>query len=61
MDLRAVLVLHDLDEQTMAEIAALLDIPTGTVALRLRRARRLFLDKLSLLTTAAASDRKNGA
>jgi len=41
-DHRAVLVLVDLEEQTMAEAAAVLGIPAGTVASRLRRARELF-------------------
>lgn len=40
--LRAVLVLHAFEEMTMAEISALLDIPSGTVASRLRRARSTF-------------------
>ncbi len=38
-ELRAVFVLHEIEEETMAEIACLLDIPPGTVASRLRRAR----------------------
>jgi RNA polymerase sigma-70 factor, ECF subfamily len=41
-DLRAVFVLFELEEETMAEIAAMLNIPPETVASRLRRARRLF-------------------
>lgn len=36
---RAVFVLHDVEGYTRDEIAALLDIPDGTVADRLRRAR----------------------
>jgi RNA polymerase sigma-70 factor, ECF subfamily len=40
--LRAVLVLHEIEELTMAEIAAALDLPPGTVASRLRRAREDF-------------------
>lgn len=39
MELRVVLVLHDLEEWTMRDIAATLTIPPGTVASRLRRAR----------------------
>jgi RNA polymerase sigma-70 factor (ECF subfamily) len=42
IDLRAVLVLHEIEELTMAEIADALDLPAGTVASRLRRARELF-------------------
>lgn len=38
-DLRAVFVLHELEDLTMAEIAEALEIPSGTVASRLRRAR----------------------
>jgi RNA polymerase sigma-70 factor (ECF subfamily) len=42
MDLRTVFVLFEIEELTMAEIAALLEIPAGTVASRLRRARQTF-------------------
>lgn len=38
-DLRAVFVLHEIEEETMADIAQLLDVAPGTVASRLRRAR----------------------
>jgi len=38
-DLRAVFVLHEIEEETMADIAQLLDLAPGTVASRLRRAR----------------------
>ena len=38
-DLRVVFVLHELEEETMANIAHLLDLAPGTVASRLRRAR----------------------
>ena len=41
-ELRAVFVLHELEEQTMAEIAHALELPPGTVASRLRRARATF-------------------
>jgi RNA polymerase sigma-70 factor (ECF subfamily) len=40
--LRTVFVLHELEESTMAEIAETLQIPTGTVASRIRRAREAF-------------------
>ena len=46
MDLRAVFVLHELEQTTMAEIAEMLDLPSGTVASRLRRARKHFMDTL---------------
>ena len=39
---REVLVLVDIEEQTMAEASEVLGIPKGTVASRLRRARELF-------------------
>jgi RNA polymerase sigma-70 factor (ECF subfamily) len=42
LDLRTVFVLYELEEMTMAEIAAALEIPPGTVASRLRRAREEF-------------------
>ena len=42
IDLRAVFVLYELEELTMAEIATTLGLPPGTVASRLRRSRELF-------------------
>ena len=42
LELRAVFVLYEIEEHTMAEIAALLELPHGTVASRLRRARADF-------------------
>jgi RNA polymerase sigma-70 factor, ECF subfamily len=42
MDLRAPFVLFELEEMKAAEIAAVLDVPVGTVASRLRRAREEF-------------------
>jgi RNA polymerase sigma-70 factor, ECF subfamily len=42
LDLRAVFVLFELEEMSTSEIAKLLDIPIGTVASRLRRAREEF-------------------
>jgi RNA polymerase sigma-70 factor (ECF subfamily) len=41
-DLRSVFALYELEELTMAEIASILDLPEGTVASRLRRAREEF-------------------
>lgn len=38
-DLRAVFVLHEIEQETMADIAQMLDLASGTVASRLRRAR----------------------
>jgi RNA polymerase sigma-70 factor (ECF subfamily) len=42
IDLRAVFLLFELEQMTMADIAALLELPAGTVASRLRRAREEF-------------------
>jgi RNA polymerase sigma-70 factor (ECF subfamily) len=41
-DLRSVLVLFELEEQSVADIAQMLGIPRGTAASRLRRAREAF-------------------
>ena len=41
-DLRAVFVLFEIGELSLAEIASVLQIPTGTAATRLRRARESF-------------------
>lgn len=41
-DLRETFVLFELEEMTMADIARALEIPPGTVASRLRRAREAF-------------------
>jgi RNA polymerase sigma-70 factor (ECF subfamily) len=49
LDLRAVFVLFEIEEMTIAEIAALLAIPNGTVASRLQRARERFHAKLAKL------------
>jgi RNA polymerase sigma-70 factor (ECF subfamily) len=42
LELRAVFVLYELEEFTMAEISEALEIPPGTVASRLRRGRETF-------------------
>lgn len=42
LEQRAVFVLYELEDLTMAEIARSLDLPPGTVASRLRRAREAF-------------------
>jgi RNA polymerase sigma-70 factor (ECF subfamily) len=51
LDLRSVFVLFEIEEMTTAEIAVLLEIPYGTVASRLRRAREQFQSKLAKLRT----------
>lgn len=42
LDLRTVFVLSEIEGMTMPEVAALVDIPVGTAASRLRRAREAF-------------------
>jgi RNA polymerase sigma-70 factor (ECF subfamily) len=41
-DLREAFILFELEEMTMREVADLLEIPPGTVASRIRRARAIF-------------------
>lgn len=48
-DTRAVFLLHELEGLTMAEIAAFLDVPPGTVASRLRRGREEFTQRVAAL------------
>jgi RNA polymerase sigma-70 factor (ECF subfamily) len=59
LDLRTVFVLYELEELTMAEIARALEVPPGTVASRLRRARETF-EALSRRARQASRGR-NGA
>ena len=53
-ELRAVFVLFELEQLTMIEIARLLEVPAGTVASRLRRAREEFHAAASRVRAAAA-------
>jgi len=53
---RAVLVLVDLEEQTMADASSVLGIPQGTVASRLRRAREVFEAAASELRARVEKD-----
>lgn len=46
-DLRTVFVLFELEEMTMAEIASMLELPAGTVASRLRRARADWMERVA--------------
>jgi RNA polymerase sigma-70 factor (ECF subfamily) len=55
LDIRVVFVLFELDEVTIAEIAWLLDLPEGTVASRLRRARILFREAAARIMETPAS------
>lgn len=48
-DLRIVFLLYEVEQMTAAEIAAALQIPPGTVASRLRRARAEFRERVSIL------------
>lgn len=41
IELRSIIVLYELEQMTMEEIGEMLDLPTGTVASRVRRAREL--------------------
>jgi RNA polymerase sigma-70 factor (ECF subfamily) len=52
LELRAVFVLHELEEMSMAEIATTLELAPGTVASRLRRARELFRAEVTRLQGA---------
>lgn len=57
-DLREVFVLFELEELSTPEIATLLDIPTGTAASRLRRAREEFDRRVTRLTAASSRGAK---
>lgn len=59
MELRVVFVLFEIEEMTMSEIATLADLPAGTVASRLRRARQVFQETVSQLTAVCAVRRQN--
>jgi len=48
-DLRVVFSLYEFEQMTTEEISTVLDIPRGTVASRLRRARSDFRDRVSRL------------
>lgn len=49
IELRAVFVLYEIEEHTMAEISLLLNLASGTTASRLRRAREMFEEKVERL------------
>ena len=55
LDLRTVFVLFELEEMPTQEIANVLELPTGTVASRLRRAREEFQKLVRRLQARAAS------
>jgi RNA polymerase sigma-70 factor, ECF subfamily len=45
VDLRAVFVLYEIEQMTVNDISSVLEIPLGTAASRLRRARELFRER----------------
>jgi RNA polymerase sigma-70 factor (ECF subfamily) len=49
-DLRAVVILCDLEEMTMNEAAEILSVPAGTIASRLRRARAELAARMTRIT-----------
>jgi RNA polymerase sigma-70 factor (ECF subfamily) len=57
MEQRAVFVLYEIEECTMAEIGQLLGLRLGTVASRLRRARAYFQTALARLQLRAGDER----
>ena len=54
LDVRAVFVLYELEEMTMADIARTLDLAPGTVASRLRRGREAFQAAVARLHARSA-------
>ena len=50
LELRAVFILHEIDEMSAPDIAATLGVPVGTVASRLRRARGTFFELVDRLS-----------
>ena len=54
LELRVVFVLYEVEEQTVAAIAEALEIPVGTAASRLRRAREDFTARLARLEARQA-------
>ena len=55
--LRIVLVLHDMEELDTEEVAQILSVKSGTVRVRLHRARLLLRQEYSSLTAAAKKKR----
>lgn len=53
---RTVFVLHEIEHLTMQEIADVLEIPSGTVASRLRRAREQFNRRLRAFKTGVEKE-----
>jgi RNA polymerase sigma-70 factor, ECF subfamily len=57
-NLRTVFVLYEFEELSMAQIAAALEIPPGTVASRLRRAREDFRARVRAIEGVTGSEEK---
>lgn len=55
-DLRSVFVLFEIEGMTTTEIASILEIPSGTVASRLRRARSEFRERVSVFEGTARTE-----
>jgi RNA polymerase sigma-70 factor, ECF subfamily len=60
MDLRTVFVLFEIEGLTMVEISSAIEIPSGTVASRLRRARAVFREAVSSIKLAPSAEREAG-
>jgi RNA polymerase sigma-70 factor (ECF subfamily) len=60
MDLRTVFVLFEIEELTMAEISHVVEIPAGTVASRLRRAREVFREIVSRMSEPPSAPYRSG-
>lgn len=60
-ELRGVFVLYELEQLTMAEIATALELPPGTVASRLRRAREAFTAAIARLEAARKGPTEGGS
>lgn len=60
-DLRAVLVLVELQELAVADVAELLEVPIGTAASRLRRAREAFTESARRVRARMASTCRGGS
>ena len=56
MELRVVFSLYEFEQMTTAEISAVLEIPRGTVASRLRRARVDFRDRVSKIESLSRTE-----
>jgi len=55
-ELRIVFSLYEFEQMTTAEISAVLEIPRGTVASRLRRARAEFRERVARIETLSKSE-----